>query len=435
MGSRIPLPQLTMGNDPLRTRPYLHFDEPPRRSVIAAAVADPAHVARWEFLPLITQIKVIRKIKRQGTVFTPKPKLRPISYASHHDAALYAYYSAKLTKQYEQRLHTLGLSEVVTAFRTGDGRCNIHFAREAFEWIKTHRPCVALAYDISGFFDNLNHRILRDKWADIIKERSLPADHYAIYRSLTRYSAVQQTTLFATFGISIHSPKASGRTRVCTPNAFRTRIADAGHIEVHQLDKGIPQGTPISATLSNIYMLDFDRKVAEQIAAWGGLYRRYCDDVLCIVPPEHAVEAKAFIEALVTSIKLEVQPEKLEECAFGAPGTTTKPALQYLGLTYDGRKVRLRSGGVARFYNRIRKGVRQAKRARAKAARVKGVSLSSVAIKRGKLNRSYLYAGPRNYVSYATRAARLTKSDAIQQQIARRTRALDDAIKGPEADE
>jgi hypothetical protein len=342
-----------MSNDPLRIRPYLHFDEPPRRSLIAATVADPERVAKWKFFPLISRMKVTRKIKRDGKVFTPKSKSRPICYASHHDTALYAYYAAKLTKQYEQRLVSLGLNEVVTAFRTGDGRCNIHFSREAFEWIKAHRPCVALAYDISGFFDNLDHRMLRKKWAGMLGLESLPADHYAIYRSLIRYAFVQQATLYAMFGISPHAPKANSLTRVCSSTEFHKRVADAGLIETHTLDKGIPQCTAISALLSNLYMLDFDLALAKQIAAWGGLYRRYCDDVLCIVPPEHSAAAKALVEQLVGEVKLTVQTEKLEECFFGAGCALTKPALQYLGLTFDGRHVRLRSGGVARFFSRL----------------------------------------------------------------------------------
>jgi len=166
MGSRDPLPQLTMANDPLRSRPYLHIDKPPTRSAIAAAVSNPERVARWSFFPLITNIRVIRKLRRKGNSFVVKEKRRPISYASHRDAALYAYYAEKLTKLYEQRLRKLKLDHVVTAFRTGDGRCNIHFAHEAFEWIDANRPCVALAYDISGFFDNLEHQLLRqqDRW-------------------------------------------------------------------------------------------------------------------------------------------------------------------------------------------------------------------------------------------------------------------------------
>ena|SRR6185437_14849859 len=429
MGSRDPLPQLTMANDPLRPRGYLHIDEPPTRSAIVAAVSNPTRVAKWSFFPLITNVRVIRKLRRKGASFVVKEKRRAISYASHRDAALYAYYSAKLTKLYEQRLRKLKLDEVVTAFRTGDGRCNIHFAHEAFEWIDANRPCVALAYDISGFFDNLDHKLLRRKWCDVLGTSSLPSDHYALYRSLIRFSTVQQVVLYATFGISMHAPKASGRTRACTPKEFRERIADAGYLQVHQDAKGIPQGTPISAVLSNIYMLDFDEQLAAQINTWNGLYRRYCDDILCIVPPEHAEKVKSLIESLVTSIKLEVQPEKLEECLFGLPGTTSKPALQYLGLTYDGRRIRLRSGGVARFYNRIRKGVRKADRARTKASNARGVAKKLVPVKRGRINRSYLYVGPRNFVSYAARASRIAHSPAIRDQIARRAQAINEAIQ------
>jgi hypothetical protein len=176
-------------------------------------------------------------------------------------------------------------------------------------------------------------------------------------------------------------------------------------------------------------MLEFDRLLAARIHEWGGLYRRYCDDVLCIVPPENAKDAKHYVESLITSIKLEVQAEKLEECHFGAVGTIAKPALQYLGLTYDGRHSRLRNGSVARFYSRIRKGVRQADRARSKAAKLQGIAKKQVPIKRGKLNRSYLYRGPRNFVSYAARAAFIAKSQAINRQISRRGRVIDSAVK------
>ncbi|MDR6641904.1 hypothetical protein J2X57_001111 [Luteibacter sp. 1214] len=415
--------------DPLRRRHYLHLDEPPARGAIKAAVSNPSRVATWQFYPLISHTVVTHKVKRKAGHFHVKEKRRPISYASHRDAALYAYYADKLTTHYERRLKKLGLQEVVTAFRTGDGRCNIHFAQEAFAWIDQHRPCVALAYDISGFFDNLDHGLLKRTWCEVLGTTSLPPDHYALYRSLTRYAAVDRTVLYTTFGISVHAPKASGRTRVCTPEQFRQRIVDMGWVNVHQDTKGIPQGTPLSATLSNIYMLEFDKQLSAQVQIWGGLFRRYCDDVLCVVPPEHAEDAKAFIESLVLSIKLEVQPEKLEECSFGASGVVTTPALQYLGLTFDGMNIRLRAGGVARFFNRIRKGVRQADKARARIAARSGVAKNSIPIKRGRLNRSYLFSGPRNFVSYADRAENLTKSPQIRQQLSRRGQALDAAIQ------
>lgn len=423
-----------MDKDPLRPRSYLHLDEHPTREALSKAVADPARVASWQFLPLIATTVVTSKVKRTAKGFQVKEKRRRICYASHWDAALYAHYSQRLTKRYEAILAQKGLQDVVTAFRSADGRCNIHFALEAFEWIDSRRPCTALAYDISGFFDSLDHRLLRAKWIEVLGTESLPPDHYAIFRSLTRHSLVEREILYTLFGISRHAPKASGRTRACSPAEFRKRVVDGGYLMVNHAPKGIPQGTPISATLSNIYMLDFDERLAAQIREWGGLYRRYCDDVLCVVPPEMASAAKQFVQTLIDDIKLEVQPEKLEVCTFNLPRTAIRPPLQYLGLTFDGLKILLRSGGVGRFYSRLRKGVRMADLARKKTAKALGVGKEQVPIKRGKLNRSYIYAGHRNFVSYALRASKLTQSEAIKQQVAKRWSALDKAIKSKKED-
>lgn len=47
---------------------------------------------------------------------------------------------------------------------------------------------------------------------------------------------------------------------------------------------GIPQGIGISTLLSNIYMLPFDREISAFVNQHGGLYRRYCDDIMIIIP-------------------------------------------------------------------------------------------------------------------------------------------------------
>ena len=41
------------------------------------------------------------------------------------------------------------------------GKNNIEFANNAFEEIKRRKHCVAIALDISGFFDNLDHQRLK----------------------------------------------------------------------------------------------------------------------------------------------------------------------------------------------------------------------------------------------------------------------------------
>ncbi len=154
MDSRDPAPPVNFTTarrkDPLRHRRYLHFDERPPRDHLVSRVGDRARVAQWQFLPLLRKVERSKRVRDKDPLtglFSVKDKIRPICYASHQDAALYATYAAKLSELYEQKLKELGLSDCVTAFREASGKCNIHFALDAFEWIQMHAPCVALAYD------------------------------------------------------------------------------------------------------------------------------------------------------------------------------------------------------------------------------------------------------------------------------------------------
>lgn len=119
-------------------RRYLHFDEPLSPRDAEALATSPARVASWAFLPMLHWIVKARKVKRKddGALEKKPPKNRPIAYASHKDAAIYAYYGHLLGARYEAAVVTLGIQDCVTAFREHSGRCNIDFAMEAFEWIR-----------------------------------------------------------------------------------------------------------------------------------------------------------------------------------------------------------------------------------------------------------------------------------------------------------
>lgn len=410
-------------------RRYLHFDEPLSPRDAEALATDPARVASWAFLPMLHWIIKARNVKRKddGELEKKPPKNRPISYAGHKDAAIYAYYGHLLGQRYEAGVAALGISDCVTAFRENAGRCNIDFAMEAFEWIRAKGECVALAFDIQGFFDNLDHVLTKAQWAKVLGVERLPDDHFAVFRSLTRFAFVDRIAVFKEFGISPYRPRANGRKRICSPEEFRDRVRGKGLIQKHPLTKGIPQGSPMSAVLSNLYMTDFDVAVAQRVQAVGGLYRRYCDDMLCVVPPVHAAAIEAFVMAEIHRVKLDIQPEKTKRHHFTMDGARLRvdEPLQYLGFIFDGRRALLRTASVSRYYHKMRAAVSlavQTKRKHDGIREKRGEPKDP--LKRRKLNIRYSYVGRHNFISYAIRAAKKMNEPAIRKQVKRHWKKL-----------
>lgn len=419
-----PLPK----KKPMRLRRYLHFDAPECRATVSRLVEDPAIVERWRFFPVLQDNVDLAKVSRSKTVpgLLVKPKVRSICSVGHADAALYSHYASLLEPGYEQLLTQHGLSECITAFRSL-GKSNVHFADDAFKWIDGHRPCVALAFDVKSFFDTLNHRRLKAAWCQALGTATLPRDHYAVFRSLTRYAFVDKKDAYKALGVSRYNPKAGGRTQLCDVDTFRAVVAPM--IQVHSDTKGIPQGTPISALLSNLYMLPFDVRVSAAVGAVGGLYRRYCDDVLCIVPPEHEATIKQEVEQAALGLELTLHPDKFSRHRFdvGAPAATGN-VLQYLGLTYDGSAIRLRPSGIGRYYNKMRAAVRGARKARDKVAKRKGVEAPLVPMRCKRIILKFSHLGTRNFITYAHRAAGTANSPAIGKQVKRHWRELNENI-------
>jgi len=259
-----------------KSRGYLHFDSPVSFKTAQKLVNSPKRVSAHPFYPLIHySIKSFKvKLNAAGEI-EQKWKTRDIKYAAHLDSHIYAYYSWLLGKHYEEEVQRRGLHENVLAFRSL-GKNNIDFANDVFEIIKRKGRCSAVGLDITGFFDNLDHKVLKEVWARFLKLKTLPDDHFAVYKSLTKYAYVDRIRLFKTLGISFNNPKHN-RQRACTAAEFREKVRNGALIHRNQNDFGIPQGSPVSALLSNIYMLDFDSKMKIALESQGGHYFRYCD--------------------------------------------------------------------------------------------------------------------------------------------------------------
>ena len=394
---------------------YKHFDAPLKSKDCERLVSDPDAVSKHAFFPFLRLDIVRPRIKRLATGKLQKSsKVRDIRYASHADAAIYAYYNFVLAELYERALALEGLQENVIAFRQL-GKSNVEFAKEAFDWVAANTPCTALGFDVKDFFGSLDHALLKSAWAGLLGEAALPSDHYAVYRSLTRHASVELIEARKALGISRSALEK--KEKICEAVEFRSSIRAAGLIQVNGSGKGIPQGSPMSALLSNVYMLSFDKEMSEAARFVGGYYRRYCDDILVVVKAEHVTDFKQLVEDKLAALRLTMQSAKTLECTF-AP-LADKP-LQYLGLVFDGNRILLRSSGVARYYKKMRAGVRQYTKAKTMDG---GTPLAVQRQKR--LLRQYTEHAPefqRSYPSYVKRVSAATGSPAILQQLRRHRR-------------
>ncbi len=121
-----------------KRRRYLHFDLPISENAATAIACNSEVVARHAFYPFIRFTVKSHKVKwdkvHKRLVVTPKD--RPVSYASHVDSHIYAYYASLLSERYEEYLREVEYQPSVLAFRKL-GKSNIEFAKEAFDAIKS----------------------------------------------------------------------------------------------------------------------------------------------------------------------------------------------------------------------------------------------------------------------------------------------------------
>lgn len=346
-------------------------------------------------------------------------KKRPIKYAAHRDGHIYSYYAKELSDHYETAIKALGLEENVIAYRKNKGN-NVDFACQAFDEIDRRGSCVAVALDISGFFDSIDHNNLKIEWCNIIGTKTLPNDHFAIFKALTKWAEVDRDKCYERLAIDTKNPPFP----ICDDQTFRSVIKGRGTkydslVTANRNTYGIPQGTPMSALLSNIYMIPFDvgmNKLAEKI---GGYYRRYSDDILWICNAEHTQMALDAVDAALTErgSKLVRKEEKTDISIFNLDkdGTLTcdKP-FQYLGFTYNGNKRLIRSQTLARYWRRLIYATRSVKR-EAWSARKEGKTGKPF---RKKLNQEMTHLGHGNFIrNYAYPAQNKMGGKAIRSQL------------------
>lgn len=241
-----------------------------------------------------------------------------------------------------------------------------------------------MALDIKGYFESLCHQRIKRIWRDLLGVDELPPDHYAVFKNITHYRFVDQKAVYRRLGylgpVQRGNFIVEGYTRpyremdkqICSNEDFRNKIcgddpAFSNLVQRNELPHGVPQGAPISDLIANFYLMDFDVKMNAYARQRGGVYMRYSDDILLIVPggKNEATAATAFAmeeiknhgDALVIKesktcvVRFERDGERLKfEHVTGPQG---KNGLEYLGFRYDGRKVYVRDSTMSRLYRKV----------------------------------------------------------------------------------
>ncbi|WP_162342944.1 reverse transcriptase/maturase family protein [Cyclobacterium salsum] len=496
-----------------------------RHKWIEPYIKNPAKIAKHRFLPFIHKSLSVRKyrkvyceedgkldskFKENGKVLRKgSEKIRELFYASHLDSLVFSYYAQQLGKAYEEKIKEsfYNLSDVVNAYRsipvdpsTNDGpnKCNIDFANDAFEFIRTYQSTefVVIAFDISSFFDHINHKILRKRWAEVLGssdgliEGELPFDHFNVFKNITRFSHIDIVDIFEEFKDRIITRKIrkdgslgpikkkpikkikylkdQNAVAFCNARDFlkvkgkllqpsKTKKLNNGRVVYRNF--GIPQGSPISSVLANIYLLNFDKAVNDFVSE-RGLYRRYSDDIIVVCPKSKKSDLEKLVYSEIDKVCLEIQPTKTQIFHFTRDsqgqlkcgqefekGINWNKNLVYLGFEFDGEYSFLKSASLSGYYRKMKKYVRRAKNySKRPASKTKGELFKK------RIFKKYSYKGAKrirkwiwnpnlskfeksdyynygNFLTYAYKAADNMKNNKIRGQIKKHWNILNELIK------
>jgi RNA-directed DNA polymerase len=362
-------------------RKYPHFDpivglDEKRKSLLF----DPKAVKGHSFFPLIKSAKEERrrKFNKDANKRLFNRKERPICYAAHIDSLIFSWYGYQLNELYTVLLKQKGINDSVLAYRALNKSTPEHVANVG-SFIKTKTNCAVLCFDITGFFESIPHKQLKNNWLLVIEMidnlpiKLLPDDHFAVFKTVTSYSSVELEKIQKMFpngripnANGLYLPKSSfinfvieKHKELKTANGLPLLIKNAESF-------GIPQGLPISGVLANISMLDFDIKMHTIAVKNNGMYRRYSDDILLVVDTGCVAAVEKEMREALSELNLKPNEHKRELKIFSRNKegsleckneTGFDSHLQYLGIEFDGRSYFLRSQSVSRFYRNIKRTV------------------------------------------------------------------------------
>ncbi len=394
-------------------------------------------MSRHAFYPFLHYQQVMTKfpkkfIASEDLQSRDKPKTRDIMYSAHIDRYIYEYYAHQLNERYNSYLQERGIGRCAIAYRTNLHKNNINFAKEAFDRIRSYKDCLVVIGDFTKYFDHIDHAYLKQCLCAVLGVQMLPRDHYSVFRSITKYSWMELTEVQEYK--NLNRQEFNKLDRIFSAEEFRA--FKKTHLQRNLENYGIPQGSAISAVYSNVYLVEFDTEMNNFCRRFGGFYRRYCDDFIVILPYNSELNQE-YVDAIYrikNGIKnLELQPEKTQILHYDCgtitsvnesylPGVPNGHAqISYLGFTFDGDQVRIRSKTIAKYYERMYSkadNIVKSERSLPDGRRISRRKIYRLYSYKGKKNPSK-GKGRGNFLSYVDRAVKIFGTESVKQDTKR----------------
>ena len=322
------------------------------------------------------------------------------------DSLVFGYYANLIKDEYESLLRKEPLQDqAVIAYRkietfkdSGKGKSNIHFAKECFDEIKERTKIGAevsvLAIDLKSFFSTLDHKILKEQWCRVLKEKELPKHHYRVYKACTEFKYVLLDDLRVRKAVNgrkapydesklAYIRKTKGYRCFFESNEDFRKSMKNGDLSVYSnpfskklpngklVKIGIPQGLPISAVLANLYLFDFDLEIVNRwVKPQNVYYRRYSDDIFIVCEKNLCDEIEKGINELEKKYQVKISTDKTEKFVFRnmkisndsnrlecfrikEDGSEVSSAMSYLGFEFRGYHTGIKSINLAKYYRKI----------------------------------------------------------------------------------
>jgi len=112
-------------------------------------------------------------------------------YASHIDQFIYKCCGESLNDSCNKYVNDVNIGDVVLAYRNNkQGKSNINFTAEVFQYVLSQEEAVIISLDFCGFFDNITYKELKDNIKTVLNKDEIPIDLYHVFKSTTQYSYV-----------------------------------------------------------------------------------------------------------------------------------------------------------------------------------------------------------------------------------------------------